>query len=91
MDDVDTGVIFREVAIFLSPFPGKLMALSVVVVLIFRTRLNILKSMLIVVASLKLLGVEIIPFQVSMLFENRVYKCVWGGGAENKKFLIERE
>jgi hypothetical protein len=53
----------------LSPFPGKLMALSVVVVLIFRTRLNILKSMLIVVASLKLLGVEIIPFQVSVLFE----------------------
>ena len=49
------------------------MALSVVVlVLIFRTRLNILKSMLIVVANLKLLGVEIIPFQVSVLVENKV-------------------
>jgi hypothetical protein len=86
LDDVDAGVIFREVAIFLSPFPGKLMALSVVVVLIFRTRLNILKSMLIVVASLKLLGVEIIPFQVSVLFENRVYKCVWGGALKIGSF-----
>lgn len=91
MDEVGTGVTFREVAIFLSPFPGKLMALSVVVlVLIFRTRLNILKSMLIVVANLKLLGVEIIPFQVSVLVENKVCKVCMGWGTKNELRFFEK-
>ena len=46
--------------------------------------------MLIVVANLKLLGVEIIPFQVSVLVENKVCKVCMGGGTENKLRFFEK-